>query len=71
MWAGEEKSLVVACFIIEIKEEFQSLHNALPMDLKRGDEPVIPDTADALREKIQAAKDIINEGLLMDRGKHS
>ena len=23
MWAGEEKSLVVACFIIEIKEEFQ------------------------------------------------
>ncbi|KMY45182.1 metallophosphoesterase [Bacillus sp. FJAT-27916] len=55
----------------EIKEEFQSLHNALPMDLKRGDEPVIPDTADALREKIQAAKDIINEGLLMDRGKHS
>ena len=23
LWAGEEKSLVVACFIIEIKEEFQ------------------------------------------------
>ena len=53
----------------EIKEEFQSLHNALPMDLKRGDEPVIPDTEDALREKIQAAKDMINDGLLKERGR--
>lgn len=52
----------------EIREEFQSLQNVLPMDLKRGEEPVIPDTEQTLKEKVQTAKDIINNALLKERG---
>ncbi len=52
----------------EIRVEFQSLHNALPMDLKRGEEQVIPDSEDVLKEKLQSIKDVIKDGLLQERG---
>ena len=52
----------------EIKAEFQPLHNALPMDLKRGEEQVIPDSEDVLKEKLLTIKDIIKDGLLQERG---
>ena len=52
----------------EIRAEFQSLHNVLPMDLKRGEESVIPETEQLLKEKVQTAKDIINNALLKERG---
>ncbi|WP_455661411.1 metallophosphoesterase family protein [Pradoshia sp.] len=52
----------------EIRVEFQSLHNALPMDLKRGEEQVIPDSEDVLKDKLHSIKDVIKDGLLQERG---
>ena len=52
----------------DIKKEFSSINNALPTDLKKGENQVIPDTVSLLEEKLKEVKQLVKLELQMDRG---
>ena len=52
----------------EIKKEFSAISNALPTDLKKGENQVIPDTVSLLEEKLKDVKHLVKLELQMERG---
>ena len=52
----------------EIKKEFSAIGNALPTDLKKGENQVIPNTVSVLEEKLEEVKQLVKLELQMERG---
>ncbi len=53
----------------DVSKEFTAIMNALPTDLKRGENMVIPDTVSQLEEKLEEVKQLVRLELQMEGGK--
>ncbi len=52
----------------DVQKEFSAITNALPTDLKRGENIIIPDTVSLLEEKLREVKELVKLELQMERG---
>ena len=54
--------------VSDVKKELSAIINALPTELKKGDNHVIPDTVSMLEEKLQEVEQLVKLELKMERG---